>query len=317
MPLSVCPTFCCLVAAVACLHPRPTSGEDAPPTPVQRLLTALQASQKARAILSLDARTRTLHEGREKSHARISALIPLDGSESFAVLGCTPHHECDPTPGVESNLSTTFNGRYWALATYDRGPAGSMLRAEKTLHISRKAPQVFRDYLHATALSLCLPFVRLQRPEGTISLQQLLEGRSTSKWAVTEEQRGDARVLRLSIPPAEWLIIDPAKPFVVLEHVVEHADGREETLARKVGLTSCGLWFATDHVYIHTKKNQEVLRIETRLDEVTFAEKSEVEKRMQPGFGRGWRVLDERSQEEYEIEDNAMEVFEKLDAVVH
>lgn len=315
MSCSVCTTLCCLVASFACLHPRTVIGEDAQPTPAQRLLKALQACQKSQAILSLDAHTRTLREGREQCRARISAMMPLDGNERFAVLSSTPHREHAPPPGIETNLSATFNGRYWTLATYDRGPVGSMRRAEKTLHISHKAPDVFRAHRHATALSLCLPFVRLQRPEGSISLHQLLEGKTSLRWKVTEEARGELQVLKLSIPPDEWLIIDPAKPFMVLEHVVEHAESREETRAQKLGLTSCGLWFATDFVFVRFQKHQEELRIETQLDDVTFAEGSELEKRLKPDYGRGWRVLDERTQTEYKIEDDSKSVFEKLDAV--
>jgi len=199
MPCSVCPTLCCLVAAFACLHPLPISGEDATPTPLQRL----QAFQKASAVLSLDSKSHTFRDGREQSRASMSAMVPLDGSERFAMLGSTPLLETEPHPGVESILRTIFNGRYWALATFEKGPVGGALSAEKTLQISRQAPAAFSAYPQTTALSLCLPFVRFHQSDGGFSLQQLLSGEISREWTLAEGKRGTTPVLKLSLPPAE------------------------------------------------------------------------------------------------------------------
>ena len=111
------------------------------------------------------------------------------------------------------------------------------------------------------------------------------------------------------------MILDPARNYVVLEKVWEGPGWREESKALKVTQTSCGLWFATDYVFSYQSKGQEQKRTETHVRQVTLSDKAALEKELQPQFGPGWKVKDERTSEEYEIRDDAAEVFLKLDAV--
>jgi len=101
----------------------------------------------------------------------------------------------------------------------------------------------------------------------------------------------------------------------VLEHVVTRKDQRQKTRARKVGLTSCGLWFAKDHIFAVTRNGRETLRIETSVQVVTFVEKDLQTKLLKPRYGCGWLIKDERTRQQHLIQDDEDEIFRKLDAV--
>ena len=280
-----------------------------------RLLDALDAFQKPQAIISIASQARTYKEGKEKERANVTALLPLDGSGSRVVLAFTPLLSPKPVNSWETNVRTTFNGHYWTRAIYDMGISGLPLSVEKRLIISKNVHPEFGTYQRLTALQLCLPFVRFQESGGWFSLRQLLGGYKSYAWTLAEEMRGDAKVLRLNLPSSEWLIFDPARNFVVLEHVVYGKEWRYEARARKVEMTRSGLWFATDYVFTDIIRDKEQRRIETLVTDVTLSDKAALEKELEPRYGRGWKVKDERTKEEYLIQDDAEEVFKKLDAV--
>jgi hypothetical protein len=308
------PSLRCLLLAFAWWS-QTTRAADTKSPHAQRLLAALDAFQKPQAVLSVASQARTYKEGKEKERANVTALLPLDGSGSRVVLAFTPLFSPKPVNSWETNVKTTFNGRYWTRAIYDMGISGLPLSVEKRLIISKDVHPEFSTYRRLTALQLCLPFVRFQESGGWFSLRQLLEGYHSYHWTLTEEMRGDSKVLRLDLPSSEWLIFDPARNFVVLEHVTYGKEWRYEAKARKVEMTRSGLWFATDYVFTDIIKDKEQRRIETQVTDVSLSDKAGLEKELKPQYGRGWKVKDERTQEEYLIQDDAEDVFKKLDAV--
>lgn len=309
------PSLCMLLVAAA-LAPAST-GAAPPPSPlVQRLLAALDASERSQAVLEIVARTRHFREGQEYSRADVRALLPLDGREGLAVLAHTPFTRVSTAGNSESNERTTFNGRYWATATYDLGNAGDLPTAMKKLRISREADPAFNSYRHQTGLELCLPFVRFQDAKGWVSLRQLLEGKTDGwAWSATEEKQGDKTLIRLSLGAAEWLLIDPDRNFVVLEHIQRQKNWQQEARALKVRKTTCGLWFVTDYVFTDTIAGRESQRWETQVTDVTFARAEDLADELKPRYGRGWQVKDERTHEEYLIQEDAGAIFQKIDAV--
>lgn len=315
MYLPIYPSFCCLLLSLACAA-IPATAADTATTYEQQLLAALDVSKNAEVILCIAAQTHEFREGKEISRAEVTALLSLDGSESRAVLAYTPYVQVNPTRNSQSNKRCTFNGRYWAMATYDLGNVGDIPSLVKELRITQKAHPFFNGYRRSTALELCLPFARFHEGyEGAFNLLQLLKGYKSYEWTFTEEKRGDANLLKVTVQSGEWMLLDPARNFVVLEKVREGADWREETKALKVTQTSCGLWFATDYVFVYSFKGEEKTRTETYVTDVTLSNKATLEKELEPRYGRGWKVKDERTKQQYLIQDDAEEIFKKLDAV--
>lgn len=310
------PSLRFLLLAFTCMSTHASAAETANNKHAQQLLAALDVSKNAEVILSVAAQTREFREGKEIRRAEVTALLPLDGSESRVVLAYTPYVQVNPTLNTQSNKRCTFNGHYWAMATYDLGNVGDIPSMVKELRIAKEAHPYFNRYLRSTALELCLPFARFQEGfQGAFNILQLLKGRTSYEWVLTEEKRGDAHLLKVTLNSGEWMLMDPARNFVVLEKVWAGPDWREETKALKVTKTSCGLWFATDYVFVYSSKGQEKTRIETHVIDVTLSDKDALEKELRPTYGRGWKVKDERTKQEYLIQDDAEEVFKKLDAV--
>ena len=303
-----------LAFACTCISTLSGAAETANPL-AQQLLAALDVGKNADVILSVAAQTREFRDGKEITRADVTALLPLDGSGSRAVLAYTPFTRVNTTLNWQSNRRCTFNGRYWAMATYDLGNVGDIPTPVRELRITQKENPNFNQYRRATALELCLPFARFQEGfQGAFTLLQLLNGHNSRAWTLTEEKRGDAKLLKVSLGPNEWMLLDPARNFVVLEKFWSGGDWREETKALKVTKTSSGMWFATDYVFIYYHNEQEKTRRETHVIDVTLSDKAALEKELEPHYGPGWKITDERTKKEYLIQDDAAEVFKKLDA---
>ncbi|WP_461526760.1 hypothetical protein [Prosthecobacter sp.] len=305
--------LCCLLLALES-QGHPCRAEETSPAAKQLLLTTLKECQKSQAILSLAGHTRTFQEGKARSDADFTAMLPLNGSQSRMILAYTPYVSLTSKPHMEDVLKTTFNGRYWTKINYSRGLAGTRHSMDRTIAISKDRHPLFA-YQYRTGCQLFMPLVRFKETGGSFSLLQLLEGHNSYAFKVTEEKRGDTPVLKVTLPPDEWLILDPARDGVVLEYVTSGKDWREEARALKVERTASGMWFATDFVYTDTIKGKELLRYETKITNVTVVDQAAMDQEIQPRFGPGWSVKDERTGEEYKIQDDAEEIFKKIDAV--
>ena len=306
----------CLLLLLALFHCGPFNlqAAGAEPTPKDSLLNALKECQKSQRALSVAGHTKTFQEGKARSEADFTAMLPLDGSQSRMVLAYTPYVSLTSKPHMEEVTKTTFNGRYWIKINYSRGLEGTKHMMDRTVQISKDRHPLFA-YQYRMGFQLFMPLVRFKESGGSFSLLQLLEGHNGYAFKVTEEKRGDTPVLMVDFPSSEWLILDPARDGVVLEYVMAGKDWREEARALKVQRTASGLWFATDFVFTYTNKGTEHLRYETKITNVTVVDRAAMDQEIQPRFGPGWTVKDERTGEEYKIEDDAEDIFKKLDAV--
>lgn len=305
--------LCCLLLAFGS-RGQPCRADDTSPAAKQLLLGVLKECQKSQAILTVAGHTRTFQEGKARSDADFTAMLPLNGSQSRMILAYTPYVSLTSKPHMEDVLKTTFNGRYWTKINYSRGLEGTKHMMQRTVEISKDRHPLFA-YQYRMGFQLFMPLVRFKESGGSFSLLQLLEGHNSYAFKVTEEKRGDTPVLKVTLPPDEWLILDPARDGVVLEYVTSGKDWREEARALKVERTASGMWFATEFVFTYTSQGKERLRYETKITNVTVVDQAALEKELKPQFSPGWKVKDERTGEEYKIQDDAEEIFKKIDAV--
>ncbi len=288
------------------------------PTPSQALLAALNTFISNDKILSIAADTKTFVDGKLDTTAKVKVSVALNGAENLVAVDYEPFTKFSPEFTVQSTLRTVFNGRYWSQATYDVGnPGKDNFAPVNVVRISSKPNPRFMNYKRRSGLELCLPFFRFQDQGGWLTLRDVLLDRTGYTFSVKEEKRDNASLLKVTFGgDREWVLVDPQKNFVVLEHVLNSAEWRDETIASQITQTRSGLWFATEYTYRYIDHGQEKMRTETKISDVSYQDKLVFEQTLKPKFPPGWRVIDERINKEFVIGQDPSTIINNISSAV-
>ena len=272
----------------------------------EALLAALNTFLASDQIITVKAETKTILDGAVNHTANVVATVPLNGSESAAVLAYEPYTSWNAgVPASQRTVRSVFNGRCWTHATYLIGnPGKDNFVPLKVVRITSKVHPAFSGYRHRSGLDLCLPFFRIPTSGGGFLYLQDFLVKKVRPYTVTEVQRGNDLLITLTLGFDEhWVLLDPEKDFLVVEHVNLQRDWSEKTSAGQFAKTRSGLWFATDCTFTEISRGKEVKRTEAHITEVSHQSKESFQQALQPQFTKGWRVIDERSKEEFILRD--------------
>lgn len=278
------------------------------------LLTFLDLTASSEKILTIASECSVYSKGILDNKTAMTASIPMSGIEDRVAITHDPIIKFNKGGDTQSMIKGIFNGKYWTHAISRTGTAGTdNFFNLNVLRISEKPNPLFVTYKRRTALELFSPFFRFSDRNITISIRDLLLGRGLYTFSLTEVTKNGTKLIKINYGgDNEWLLIDPQKNFLILEHVIKESTWSNETTADELLQNKDGLWYPARYTNRYVRDGKEQLRYETKVVEVKFEDKNSFEQKLKQKYAPGWRVVDERINKEFTIGDSPTTIINNI-----
>jgi hypothetical protein len=293
-----------LVVLFSSSFPRWVNGDES--ALLKSVQVALDAYSKSNQVLSLSAENKTFLDGKLDIEATTQVAVGMNGGENLVVVDYDPLIKFGEKASTQARYQGVFNGRYWTYATYEIGnPGKDNFVPLNELRITANVHPMFSNYKRRTGLELLAPFFRFQITDGFISLRDVVLGRSRYTVSVSQVEKAGKNLIKINLGgDSEWVLLDPQRGFIVIEHVIQEKNWSQETIANEIEQAACGVWYAKEYVHKRIRNGSEVYRSETKIGDVKFLSAESFDLMLKPKFGSGWKIIDERIGKEFTIGDD-------------